>query len=154
MSAASAVGGNAVSTLEGVAKKSNGFSDISSEDFVKILVTELTQQDPLSPNDTQAVLEQLSSLRNIESQVDLQDKLEALVSQNQVAQASGMIGKVVEGLDGNDQKVGGQVVSVRVVDGAAVLELDTGKTLPMNRVTTITGTSAANAAALVAPLAA
>ena len=154
MSPTSAVGGNAVSTLEGVAKKSNGFSDISSEDFVKILVTELTQQDPLSPNDTQAVLEQLSSLRNIESQVDLQDKLEALVSQNQVAQASGMIGKVVEGLDGNDQKVGGQVVSVRVVDGAAVLELDTGKTLPMNRVTTITGTSAANAAALVAPLAA
>ena len=116
------------------AVRQNRFSDMSSEEFVKILVTELTNQDPLAPNDTKQVLEQLSSLRNIESQMDLQKSLESLVSQNQVAQASGLIGKVVEGLDGSDKKVTGQVMSIRVVDGRAVLELDTGKTLPMDRI--------------------
>ncbi len=122
----------------GGAKLNNRFSDISSEEFVKILVTELTQQDPLQPNDTGAILEQLSSLRNIESQISLQDQLEALVLQNQIAQAGGLIGKKVEGLDGSDNKITGHVTAVRIVDGEAVLELDSGKQLPMNRVTRMT----------------
>lgn len=120
----------------------SGFGDISSEEFVRILVEELTNQDPLEPNDTQQVLEQLSSLRNIESQMSLQTSLESLVLQNGVAQAGGLIGKTVEGLDGNDAKVAGLVTAVRVVDGEAVLELDTGKQLPMDRVTRIVGGSA------------
>ncbi len=130
----------------------NQFSEISSEEFVKILVTELTQQDPLAPNDTKQVLEQLSSLRNIESQMDLQKSLESLVGQNQVAQASGLIGKVVEGLDGHDAKVSGQVTSIRIVDGKAVLELDTGKMLDMSRVTRIAPTTPAASTPLEAPL--
>lgn len=117
----------------------SGFADINSKEFVKILITELTHQDPLKPNDSQAILEQLSSLRNIESQMALQDKLEAMVMQNQFAQAGGMIGKVVEGLDLAGEKVSGEVVSVRLVDGQAVLELDTGKNLLMGRLTRIAG---------------
>lgn len=119
------------------ATRKNQFSDISSEEFVKILVTELSNQDPLAPNDTKQILEQLSSLRNIESQMDLQKSLESLVSQNQVAQASGLIGKAVEGLDGNDRKVSGEVKSIRIADGQAMLELSSGATLPMSRVTKI-----------------
>jgi flagellar basal-body rod modification protein FlgD len=115
----------------------NGFADISSEQFVKILITELTNQDPLAPNDTQQVLEQLSSLRNIESQMQLQKQLEALVTQNGVAQAGALIGKLVEGLDGSNSSVQGLVTSIRVVNGKAVLELDSGKQLPMDRVTRI-----------------
>lgn len=122
-----------------------GFSDINSEEFVKILITELTNQDPLEPNDSQQILEQLSSLRNIESQMAMQDQLEAMVMQNQFAQAGGMIGKVVEGLDMHNDQISGQVVSVRVVDGNAVLELDTGKSLPMSRLTRIAGATADSA---------
>lgn len=131
-----AIGGIMASTASDATRK-NRFGEMSSEDFMKILVQELTNQDPLAPNDTKQVLEQLSSLRNIESQMDLQKSLESLVGQNQVAQASGMIGKVVEGLDTSDKKINGQVTSVRIVDGRAVLELDTGKSLPMDRVTKI-----------------
>ena len=121
----------------------NGFGEMKTEDFVKILITELTNQDPLAPNDTNQVLEQLSSMRNIESQLQLQKQLEALVAQNGVAQAAGLVGKEVEGIDGSNTTVTGLVTAVRVVNGKAVLELDSGKQLPMDRVTRIAGESAA-----------
>jgi len=97
-------------------------------------VTELTNQDPFKPNDSAQILEQLSSLRNIESQMSLQKQLQSLVLQNQIAQASGLIGKAVQGLDDQNNRVWGVVTSVRVADGKALLELDTGRTLPMGRV--------------------
>ena len=116
----------------------NAFAELDSGEFLNIMLTELTNQDPLQPNDTAAVLEQLSSLRNIESQVSLQEQLETMVMQNSISQASGMIGKVVEGLDLGNDRISGVVTSVRVVDGEAELELDSGKTLPIDRVTAIT----------------
>jgi hypothetical protein len=59
------------------------------------------------------------------------------VLQNQVATAGGLIGKMVAGKDTNNNAVSGQVTAVRVEDGAAILELDSGKTVPMDRVTRI-----------------
>lgn len=121
----------------------NAFADLDSGQFLNILMTELTNQDPFEPNDSQAMLEQLSSLRNIESQAALKDQLEALVLQNNISQAGSLLGKVVEGLTGNGDKLTGQVVSVRVVDGEAELELDTGRSLPLDRVTRMTQSNAA-----------
>ena len=36
------------------------FNDMSSEEFMKIIFTELQQQDPFKPNDSSALLEQLN----------------------------------------------------------------------------------------------
>lgn len=115
------------------------FAELSSSEFVKIMITELTNQDPLKPNDSNELLNQLSSLRNIESQSNLQDQLKNLVSQNQIASAGNLIGKEVEGLDLNNNPVEGTVTSVRVADGAAELQLDNGQSLPMDRLRFITG---------------
>ena len=57
---------------------SNGFNALSSEDFIKIIFTELANQDPFQPNDSSALLEQLNSIRSIESDTKLIDKLEDL----------------------------------------------------------------------------
>jgi len=118
--------------------ENNAFADLSSTEFVDIMVQELTNQNPFKPNDSSKILEQLSSLRNIESQSKLQDSLSNLVLQNQVSQASGMIGKMVEGLDAENNRISGEVTSVRVQGDKAVLELDTGKSLEMGRVERIT----------------
>ena len=121
----------------GAVGSAGAFGNLSSEEFIKIMLQELTNQDPFNPQDSGALLEQLSSLRNIESQLNLQTQLESLVLQNQVANAGGMIGKVVSGLDENNRNVSGLVTSVRVVNGRAILELDTGFAVPMTRVTEI-----------------
>ena len=112
----------------------NPFADMSSADFVRVLTTELTTQDPFEPTDSAQILEQISSLRNIESQMTLQEQLKDLVLQNELTQAGGMIGRLVEGLNEGNDRVSGIVTAVRVVEGRAFLELDTGKSLPMSRV--------------------
>lgn len=119
-----------------------GFAELDSAKFMKILLSELSNQDPFKPQDSGAMLEQLSSLRNIESQMSLQKQLESLVLQNGLTSAAAMIGKEVEGLDAENDTVAGVVASVRVEKGKAVLELSSGKQLPIERVTAIKEVSA------------
>jgi len=122
---AGAIGG----ATAGVSAKSSvsGFGEIDSGQFMKILLSEMSNQDPFKPQDSGALLEQLSSLRNIESQLSLQKQLESLVLQNGLSSAAGMIGKDIEGLDAANDKVSGVVTSVRVENGKAILELSSGK---------------------------
>ena len=121
----------------------NSFAALSTTDFIRVLMTELQQQDPFDPQDSGALLEQLSSLRNIESQMSLQEKLGELVLQNQIASAGGMIGRFVEGLDITNHRVNGVVTSVRVTDEEVILELDSGATLNMSRVELVAEPAAA-----------
>ena len=125
--------GSAVATTGGGA-----FASLKSEDFIKVLLSEMANQDPFEPQDSSALLEQLSNIRNIESQQALQDKLESLVLQNELAGASGLIGKTVIGHDTRGREVQGEVVSVRVEAGNAILELDTGNAIPVDRLIEIT----------------
>lgn len=136
MSAISALQGG---TKTGAAAAGGAFGDLKSEDFLKVMLSELKNQDPFQPQDSSKLLEQLSSLRNIESQMSLQDSLTNLVLQNQVSSAGGLLGRLVGGLDDRNRAVQGLVTSVRVQDGKAILELDTGHALAMERVTQIGG---------------
>jgi flagellar basal-body rod modification protein FlgD len=113
------------------------FASLSSSQFIKIMMTELQQQDPLQPASSSDLLNQVSSLRNIESQLSLQQALQSLVLQSQVAQAGGLIGKMVSGLDANNNKVSGIVTSVVVQNGQANLQLDSGATVTMANLTQI-----------------
>jgi flagellar basal-body rod modification protein FlgD len=113
---------------------SNPYANLSSAEFIDVMLSELSHQDPLNPQDSTKLLEQLSSLRNIESQLKLQEQLESLVLQNQITAASAMIGKLVAGLDQGNEMIQGLVTSVRVEDGKASLELDSGKTLAIERI--------------------
>jgi flagellar basal-body rod modification protein FlgD len=118
MSAVSSLGSNL-----GVDQSSNAFSSLTSEEFVKIMFTELSRQDPLQPNDSKAMLEQLSSLRNIQSDIDLSNKLNSLVTQNEMASASALIGKRVSGISENNRREEGEVTSVIRTSEGPVLRL-------------------------------
>ena len=112
----------------------NPLSQISSEQFLGIILEELSNQDPFEPNDTSATLEQLNSLRSIESEIELQEQLEALVLQNSIGQAGSLIGRQIDGLSSSGLNVSGIVESVRVVEGEAQLQLDNGSTIDFGNV--------------------
>src|SRR3954454_24779921 len=105
---------DSVSSLatSGSSQTPNAFSSLSSDQFMKIMLTELSKQDPLKPNDTSALLQQMSSSRTIQSDVDLSTKLDALVAQNQMSSAGTLIGKTISGIDASNTRVTGVVASV------------------------------------------
>lgn len=110
------------------------FGEMTSEDFVRVIFAELANQDPFQPNDTGALLDQLNSIRSIESDLKLINQLETLVSENQLATASNLLGKFVNGLDENNFRVEGFAVAVVRERDQVILEIDTGERLPFNNV--------------------
>lgn len=112
----------------------NAFNDLTSEQFVKIMFTELSNQDPLKPNDSNQMLQQLSSLRSIQSDINLTDKLEAILTQNQLSTAGSLIGKYVSGLTEGGQRVVGEVVAVARNENGPLLRLSNNFLVPFANV--------------------
>ena len=132
----SAISSNAAGVVGGTAG-TNRFNELSSEDFMKIIFTELQQQDPFEPNDSSALLEQLNSIRAIESDIELTENLENIVFQNQLATAGNLIGKTVEGLTATNDRVVGNVFAVVREGNEVTLQLDTGWEVPADNVQVI-----------------
>jgi flagellar basal-body rod modification protein FlgD len=127
---------------------------LKPEDFIKMMITELQQQDPTEPAKNDQLLAQMSQIGQLQASTDLQDSLKGLVLQNQISSSATLIGKTVQGMDANNNTIGGLVSSVRVQSDGVSLELDNGQSLVLSRVTSITpgptaaggGTTAANGA--------
>ncbi|MEL7086993.1 MAG: flagellar hook capping FlgD N-terminal domain-containing protein, partial [Planctomycetota bacterium] len=115
----------------------NPFAEVTSEEWLGIILEELSNQDPFEPNDTSATLEQLNSLRSIESDITLQDQLESLVLQNSIGQAGSLIGRQVDGLSTTGFNVTGVVESVRVIEGKSQLQLENGSSVDFSNVTNV-----------------
>jgi flagellar basal-body rod modification protein FlgD len=139
MDAVSAIGAGTA------AQPSDRFSELSSQEFVDIIFTELANQDPLEPNDTGALLDQLSTLRSIQSDVDLSDQLSTLVTQNELTSAASMIGKFVSGTTALGETVEDFVFSVSKTKNGPVLNLDNGRQMPVGNVAEIVDLSQFNA---------
>jgi len=111
--------------------------ELKTEDFIKMMITQLQNQDPLEPAKNQELLAQMSQIGQLQSATSLQESLKGMVLQNQIGSASSLIGKTVKGLDSTDAPVTGLVNSVKVSSDGVSLELDSGKSLLLSRVTEI-----------------
>lgn len=132
MATTSAVQGSTTSSSSTSAP--NAFSSLNSEDFIKIIFSELSKQDPLKPNDTDALLQQMSSLRSIQSDIDISNKLQSVVTQDQLSTAGALLGKTVSGLTDSYEHVQGVVKSVAKTDAGPVLILADGSRIGFNSI--------------------
>ncbi|MGE3180879.1 MAG: flagellar hook assembly protein FlgD [Phycisphaerae bacterium] len=131
--------GGATATLS----KKNDVNSLQSEDFFKLLITELQQQDPLEPTETADMIGQISRIRSIEQSDTLNTTLAQMTSQQKTAGASDMLNKyvVAKTTDGNGNvtNISGVVTGVRFVeDGTAMLDLDSGVSVRAQDVQTVT----------------
>lgn len=139
---ASPNGSTAVDGTDTLAKTgASSMYGLTTDDFMKLFLAQLQNQDPTKPVDDQQMLSQLSQMSQIQT---LQD-VEKALSGSQLAQSSALIGKNVTGLDVNGAKVDGVVTSVtQSTDAGLVLQVGTQFIKPdaVIKVTTPTGTSA------------
>jgi flagellar basal-body rod modification protein FlgD len=110
---------------------------LQTSDFIKMMITQLQNQDPMEPTKNEQLLAQMSQIGQLQSSTSLQESLKGLVLQNQIGSSGNLIGKMIQGMDDNNENVEGLVTSVRVQDDNVYLELDNGKSLPLTNVTSI-----------------
>ena len=121
---------------------SSGISGISGEQFMNILVKQLQMQDPFKPMTNEEMIQQLSTIRELEMNTRMSGKLEQLTDQQRFGSAAALIGKKVTGkvADGNGTPfvMEGVVTAVRFTEqGDVMLELDSGETLPLTGLRTV-----------------
>jgi flagellar basal-body rod modification protein FlgD len=93
---------------------------LTTDDFMKLFLAQLQNQDPTKPMDDQAMLGELAQMTEIQT---LQSVQKALAG-SQLAQSSALIGKHVTGLDVNGSPVDGVVRSVtQSSDAGLVLQV-------------------------------
>lgn len=66
------------------------------QDFMKILLTQLTYQDPLKPMDNQQFMAQLAQFTTLEQTQHLTDQLQQLTDNQAALQSVGLIGRTVD----------------------------------------------------------
>src|SRR3954471_12667651 len=67
--------------------------ELKTEDFIKMMLTQLQNQDPLEPAKNQELLAQMSQIGQLQSATTLQESLKGIVTQNQIGSAAGLDGK-------------------------------------------------------------
>lgn len=114
-------------------------SELTSQDFLQLLVTQLTAQDPFEPMGNEELLRQISSIRDIELSTNLTTSLQGLASQQNFSSVSGMIGKhVTTNPDAGGNSASGVVTGVRfTTSGEPVLMLSNGVETPLSNVVAV-----------------
>lgn len=110
---------------------------LGKDDFLKLLVTELTNQDPLSPMDNKDMITQMAQFSSLEQMNNMASSMEKLSNgfasmfqHSLLSQGSAMIGKYVAGMNTEGNAiVEGVVESVQWLDGnpQLVIKLADGK---------------------------
>lgn len=96
-------------------------SSLSQEDFFNIMISELTNQDPLEPMDNNQFLDQLTQLQNLEATTKLTEGIESLLLGQQIASGGVLIGQQVTGVAETGDIVSGLVENVTVQDQEVLL---------------------------------
>lgn len=109
--------------------------ELGKDEFMKILMVQLQNQDPLDPMDDREFISQMATFSSLEQMMQMSSSIDTLVQSQMVSpvvQYSHMIGKDVsyEAID-KDENATSEIESSRVIavsqdEGWAILELQNG----------------------------
>jgi flagellar basal-body rod modification protein FlgD len=113
-----------------------GFNNLTTGDFMKMLIAELENQDPTQPMSNQDLLTQLSTMSQLQSTQDLDTALQSNTNNQQLSIASSFIGQNIQGTDSNSNPVSGIAQQAILQNGAAFVAV--GNTLvPLANITAV-----------------
>jgi len=101
---------------------------LGKDDFLRLLVTQLKNQDPLEPMKNEDFIAQLATFNSLEQMINLNKQFASLLTLQQMTQASALIDKQVAYYDADGKEVSGTVTSVELT-GSMVPQLNVGGVL-------------------------
>jgi flagellar basal-body rod modification protein FlgD len=102
-----------------------GFAGLTADDFMKMLIAELQNQDPSEPVTNADLMSQLSMMRNLTASDELSTTLKTMTSNQVLADASSFIGKEIVGRTPEGDSVEGLVTKAFTESGETFLQVGT-----------------------------
>lgn len=92
----------------------DAYNDLDIDNFLKLMISELQNQDPLDPVDNSEMVAQIGQIREIGATDQLTRTLSGLASSQDLVTASSLIGKTVNGISEDASNVDGVVDRITV----------------------------------------
>jgi len=86
--------------------------ELGKDAFLKILLAQMRNQDPLNPTDSTAMIAQLAQFSSLEQMQNLNTKIDQLLTVQLLGELSGLVGKTVSFSGENDEVWQGTVQSL------------------------------------------
>lgn len=109
-------------------------NQLSYNDFLTLLMTELQHQDPTQPMDPTQMVSQLATVSQVGQSVQTNQTLSSMLISNSLSQAESMIGQTVTSTDGSTS---GVVASVTVSGTGTTATLADGSTVSLTTGATV-----------------
>jgi len=113
---------------------------LDQQDFLKLLVAQMTQQDPLNPKSDLEMIPQMVSFTTLEQSKSMQTDIAQLRAEQQMLQANSLLGRTVEIQDESKARITGQVTAVQMEEGTPKLVVN-GKQYDLSQLVSITPTT-------------
>lgn len=97
-------------------------ASVGQDDLFKIMLTQLSYQDPLEPMDNQEFVAQLAQFSSLEQSRQQNENIESLLTLQSANQATGLLGKSVEVTTATGSVVG-QVTAISFEQGSPFLSI-------------------------------
>lgn len=104
----------------------SALNEVDLDDFMKLMITELQNQDPLNPLENDELIAQISQIREVGATEQLTETLNAVLLGQNIASATSLIGADVDALTDEGDRVTGNVRVVNITDGKPSLDLAVG----------------------------
>lgn len=114
--------------------------DLGKQDFMRLLLAQLRNQDPLNPMEDREFITQMAQLNTLEQLQALNERIGELIGSDLIGRATELIGREVEAVDEYGYLVRGVVEGVRFGNGMPWLQIG-GVEVLYDNVTAIYGTS-------------
>jgi len=103
---------------------------------MSLMIAQLQDQDPTDPVSNSDLMQQISDMETIQSNLQLSDTLTGLTLNDSLTAATVMIGQYVVGTDSTGASASGTVNSVSLTNGAASLNVGS-QSVPLANVSEI-----------------
>jgi flagellar basal-body rod modification protein FlgD len=110
-------------------------SGLGKDAFLKLVVTQLQNQNPLDPIGNSDFLAQLAQFGSLEQSQQLNENLTELLAKSgaeSLSEAANLVGRSIEFSDSSGRQVPGIVSAVSLRSGAVYLDVGTGSDVPLS----------------------
>ena len=142
--------------------RQTGNNMLGKDDFLKLLITQLQNQDPTNPMDDREFIAQMAQFSSLEQMQNMTKAMEALLmsqQQSQMMEYTNFIGKEVQWHEISTEKDDegnfivnegkGVIQSVQFKDGEPVFKLADGKEIAVGNISGVLNNNTANESAIV-----
>src|SRR5882757_4519462 len=101
-----------------------GINDIDMNTFLKLMITELQQQDPMNPLDNKDMLNQIAQIRAVGASDQLTKTLNSVLLGQNITSATNLIGADISALTDDGTAITGTVNRVAIDKGVPKLHIE------------------------------